>query len=67
MSSTNEKMATTLLYSNNSSYLCINIVSQTMSRNITPRMSSAELRPPRESPGLVFNNEERNMEGYTGI
>ena len=27
-----------------------------MSRNIIPRMSNAELRPPRESPGLVFIN-----------
>lgn len=31
-------------------------MSQMMSRNITPRMSSAELRPPRESPGLVFQD-----------
>lgn len=40
-----------------------------MSRNITPRMSSAELRPPRESPGLVFKMEEiwKDIEGWGGI
>ena len=43
------------VYIESSSYFCINIVSQTMSRNLTPRMSSAELRPPCESPGLVFS------------
>lgn len=51
-------------------YLCINIVSQTMSENITPRVSSVALRPPRESLGLVFNAMEEEIwkpiKGYEG-
>ena len=36
------------------SYICTSIVSQTMSENITPCVSSVALRPPRESTGIVF-------------
>lgn len=50
------------VYIVNSSYLCINIVSQTMSRNLTPRMSSAELRPLYESSGIVFYRDGRDLE-----
>ena len=42
-------------------YLCINIVSQTMSENITPQVSSVALRPPLESLGLVFNAMEEEI------
>lgn len=44
-------------------------MSQMMSGNITPRMSSAELRPLYESSGLVFKMDEiwKPIEGYEGF
>jgi hypothetical protein len=43
------------------SYICISIVSQTMSKNITPQASSVALRPPCESLGIVFNAMEEEI------
>lgn len=41
-----------------------------MSRNLTPRMSSAELRPLYENSGLVFTNMEevwKDVDGWNGL
>lgn len=56
-------------FMNHSSYLCINIMSQMMERNLTPRMSSAVLRPPYESSRFCFVMEEeiwKAVDGYEG-
>lgn len=57
-------------FMNHSSYLCINIMSQMMYRNLTPRMSSAVLRPPYESSRFCFVMEEeiwKPVVGYEGF